>query len=226
MGGEDALYELAARLGAISRHDRHGWILWQDGFEEGMFKWIAGASGTGSIVTLDGTFARSGAWSAKLTAGSDAGSMASIARILPFPLLGRMGFECSFALDSDLSTLELRANVFDGTNKHVANVRYDYVNKKLQYLNASNAWVDIAASVDLVRADYPFWTWKLVADFGEEELVRLIVNDQYYSLADIAYYKVADATINQVQLVIINVATAGNNGIVYIDDVIVTRNEP
>ena len=226
MAGEDALFELAARLGAISTFDRHGWVIWTDDFEGGAFKWIAGVSGTGAGVALDGDFARHGSWSAKLTAGSDSASLAAIVRVMPFPLLGRMGFEHSWAADSDLSTLQLAADVHDGVDRHRARVRYDYPNEKLQYLDASNAWVDIAASVDLIRSDYPFWTWKLVVDFGQEEYVRLIVNDAYYDLAGLAYYKAASALIGQVELGITNVATSGNNGVVYVDDVIVTRNEP
>lgn len=220
------LGELAACLGPAKRFDRRGQVIWLDGFEAGVFKWVALASGFGAAVDADPNYARTGGYSCKLTGGSDSGRSMSILRILPYPVLSRMGFECSWAFDSDLDRLSLAGKMFDGTNQHTPTVRYDYVNKKLQYLDENNAWVDIVISLDLYRPQYPFWTWKLVVDFENEKYARLLVNETAHDLSNIAYYKTASALTSQLQVEIYNYSTAGNNAIVYVDDVIITQKEP
>lgn len=226
MGAEDALYELAARLGSPVSFDRHGQVVWMDGFEEGIGKWLATVVGTDAAVALNGDYARNGAWCAKLTGGSDGSGYAMISRLLAFPLLGRMGFEYSFAFDGDLNVLELVFLLYDGTDLHRPVIRYDHPKKLLVYWDSGYGWVPIASGVDLFLSDLPFWTWKLVVDFGGEEYVHLVVNDKYYDLAGIAYPQVASEVNAHLLLIIRNYSLSGENGVVYIDDVIITQNEP
>lgn len=220
------LGELAARLGSIVTFDRRGDVVWLDGFEEGIAKWLSYTSGTGASVAASDAKARNGAWSCKLTAGSDALQFAYIERDLAFPVLGKCGLEASFAFDTDLDRVILYMYLYDGTNRHLPAVQYDYQNLKLQYRDSSQAWVDIKTDLELYAGGYPFWTWKLVVDWQEGEYQRLILNETEYDLEGIAYAKQADAVNPKMRVTLENKGYGGANGVVYVDDVIITQNEP
>ena len=220
------LGELAARLGSIVTFDRRGDVVWLDDFESGVGKWLPVTSGVGAGVVVSNSYARNGLYSCELTAGTTMAQVATIQRVLPYPVLSRMGFECSFAFDSNLAEIYLTFDMFDGASQHIAEVRYDYVNKKLQYRDSDNNWQDIATSLDLRQSYYPFWVWKLVVDFANEEYVRLVLNETEHKLDGIAYRKTAAGTIASLRPSITNRGAAAANAVVYVDDVIITQNEP
>jgi len=220
------LGEVAARLGSIVTFDRRGDVYWLDDFEDGKAKWAAETSGAGAGVAVSTTYARNGAKSVELTAGTDMSHYAGIGRLFPYPALSRWGFEGSWSFDSDLETFDIIISVYDGTNLTSAILRYDCVNQKVQYLDSAGAMQDLATSVDLHDYYNMFNTFKLVLDLETGKYERAIANESEYDMAGIALQQAAIAVSPVVKLSMRNTAVGGTGGVVYVDDVIVTRNEP
>ncbi|MBC8446019.1 MAG: hypothetical protein H8D74_02345 [Chloroflexi bacterium] len=220
------LGELAVRLGSIVSFDRRGDVVFLDSFEDGVVKWKTTAAGVGAAVASDATRARNGAKSAKLTTGSSDPYTAEITHYSPFPLLSKFGVEVHTTISDDLSALYLTLDIFDGSDIIRAQVAYEPSTNKLYYQNSAGAMVELASGVNLYAYDYLFHAFKLVVDGVGEEYVRLIVDGNEYSLADIAVRKAANATDAHLEVTITAVGDSGGNYSIYVDDVIITQNEP
>jgi hypothetical protein len=217
--------ELAVRLGSIVRFDRRGDVVFMDSFEDGLLKWGASWVAEGGSVALSHEAARSGGWSVLLTATP--GHYTSMGLVLPYPVLGRFGLECSFQFDYFLDTLRLSLSLFNGTYLKTGRVRYDLPGERLQYCDADGNYQDLVTGLDLFSALMPFWTWKLVCDFEENEYVRLIVNEREYDLSGLALLSDDSSDVPHLEISVTNQAQmGGENSLVYVDDVVVTQNEP
>ena len=220
------LGELAVRLGSIVSFDRRGDVVWLDGFEEGKNKWVATTWGTGAAVGLDQNYARNGYWSLKLTAGKNGLARADVYRKLPRPIMSKMGFEVSFAFDTNLDNIRLLFDLYDGAYLHEPLATYDYANTRLRVRDEGGDWQDVATGVDVYESYYPFWTMKLVVDFAKQKYVRLIFNETEYDLSAYSYLYTEDTGNPLLRPGVQNNGIAAANAIVYLDDVIITQNEP
>ena len=82
-----------------------------------------------------------------------------------------------------------------------------------------------ASDVSLSITATLFHTMKLVVDMEKKVYGRLILDDTSYSLAAIAALAVADVTIPAVRFRVNLIGRAGNNDLIYVEDVILTQNE-
>ena len=219
------LGELAVRLGSIDTHDRRGDVIWFDGFEDGLVKWGTSKGGTGSAVDLSIVKARNGLFSARLVAGSDGGRFARIDKTVPFPVLSPMGAEFSFQLQQNIDNLEFIFDLFDGVNVTQYLITWDDVNNNLLYQDSAGVDQVFASDVSLSITATLFHTMKLVVDMEKKVYGRLILDDTSYSLAAIAALAVADVTIPAVRFRVNLIGRAGNNDLIYVEDVILTQNE-
>lgn len=218
--------ELAARLGSIDTFDRRGNVVWLTGFEEGLAPITTSVDGTGASAVLSATQAKFGAYSIKLTAGSDGGMNAFVIGRSPYPVLGAWGAEASFTVATLTGYIPLSFILYDGTNYHYFRIRYDHVNKTLDYLNSLNSWVSFATGVDLYAYDSCFHVFKLVVDFSADKYLRAIIDENEYSLAGIAGRVVLSAVAPHLFFSLAHYGRAGNNPYIYADGLIITQNEP
>ncbi|MBA7472202.1 MAG: hypothetical protein GH156_00560 [Dehalococcoidia bacterium] len=224
--GEIDTSELAVRLGSIVSYDRRGDVVWLDDFNSGLAEWELESWGLGKEIAISAVTARSAGFSCKLTAGSDDLHAATIRHILPFPVLSKLGFEFSFTYSNPFKFLELGCYLYFSTYALVALIKYTPETMKLQYQEDAIAWRDIATNVQFLTSDRLFNTMKLVVDAEAETFVRLLVNDAAYPLADIPIYKTFFGWIPRGSMDIYLEGRALENDIMYIDDVIITQNEP
>ena len=220
------LAELAVRLGSIDTFDRRGDVIWLDSFADGLNKWGSLASGTGAAVGLSVARARNGQFCALLTAGSDASRSAEIGRLIALPVLSRLGCEVSFSLGSAIDLLDLVVDVFDGTNQVEYYVWWDADAETLNYLDVNGDAVILATGVDPWRSATLFHTWKVVVEASAREWVRVILDDRQYSLAGVAGYVIGPGSDRYLRLTVRLWGHAGENDTVYVDDPIITQNEP
>jgi len=220
------LGELAARLGSVISYDRRGDVIWFDDFEDNIDKWDISISGTGAGVALSTDSARSKGKSAKLTTGDLTGDYALILRYLPHPIWSRIGFEISFTVNNDLDSIEMLINFLDGTDFHQGFIRYRPQLKRLEYWGEDAAWHTLATGIDLFAAVKMFHTMKLVVDPRVDEYVRFLLDDKDYDMAKIKFehgaYPVAARVYFRLR---IETAVDANRSI-YVDDAIMTQNEP
>lgn len=220
------LGELAARLGSIVYFDRRGDVIFLESFDEGLSRWEDTGVGTdhGSAVSTERVLG--GGYACKLTTGRDGAKRGSIQRLLAYPTVSRFGFEVSFTLDEDTSIVVLFVGFYDGAQYHQFNVRYDNVAHKLEYQSGPVAWTEIAADVDLYVSETLFITWKLVVDLEESEYVRLICNQTQYELTGTAAFSADSDLVGHYQLAVAAYTSTAANVETYVDNLIVTQNEP
>lgn len=220
------LGELAARLGSIDTFDRRGDVIWLETFETGLHHWLSFTSGTGAHIGLTTTRTHSGAFAARLTAGEDGGRYAQVQHAATIPAISPLGVEFAFHLVGSLYDIEVQLVLLDGTNQLVWAVHFDRVNSRLTYEDSGGSEVAFATGVVLSTGSTIFHVAKLVVAPATEGYVRFILDNTEYSLSGIAG---AVSPSGAAGLLIVTITLTGRPGLndeVYLDDVILTQNEP
>lgn len=220
------LGELAARLGSPITHDRRGDVLWWDDFEWSLNKWTDNSSGTGGVAAISTVRARNGQASCLLTGGSDGTKQGWIDHYQAPVTQSRFGAEVSF---SPAGTIDRFAVVLDIIRAGVRTffiAQWDDVSDELQYTDAAGADAILATGVSLHKTSPTFHTLKVVGDLEAGEYVRIILNETEYSMAGVAAQQVGSATDENLHIGAHLFSRAGSNDTVYVDDAILTMNEP
>ena len=218
--------ELAARLGALSTWDRRGNIVWEDPINASGNKWSLTGNGTGNDQAVSQSYAEKGDNSMKLTTGSDGGMNAQMGRHSQLCVEGNIGLEISFSMDSDIDYITLTLLWRKDSRYTAAKLKVDQTNSKLSYLNSGNTFTELASSLQYSPKLTCFYTLKMVLDVENKNWVRVIHQDVGYSLANISLYDVAIVTHGYMEMYVHAYGTAGNNATIYVDNVILTQNEP
>lgn len=220
------LAELAARLGSVVTHSREGSIVHIETFEHGLGPWNPTGYGTGAEIYISTTAYRSSGYSCKMTAGSDGSAAAKIFRKFPYPQLGMYGLEFSWQNGQAPDNIQCRLAYYDGTNEHQFSIRYRAAEQDLQVKDSTNTFQTFATGIDLMPGFAGFQTFKLVADFENDEYVRLILNETEHDLSDYTPYIFAETDAPNVRVDIILWGNSGANNWCFVDDLILTQNEP
>lgn len=218
--------ELAARLGSINTFDRRGNIIWMDDFESGVLHWSEQGDGEGKAAVLTTLKALTGGQCCKVTSGSTDIRRGQIRRWLVYPIRKKIGFELSATQPANLASMQIKLTVYDGVHAHVAKIRYFVATTTLEYGTGDVAYTPFATIGELVQNDDVFLRWKLVADFEAEKFVRLILNEKEYDMSIYPYYKVEIDTRPHLRLDYAIWADSAVNISSYVDDAILTQNEP
>jgi hypothetical protein len=227
-GGDPvSLAEQAARLGSISTFDRRGEVMFQDSFEDNLNRWVLSGAGAGYSAALSTNAARSGARSVKMITGATSGNSCVITRNLAYPALNQFGLEAHITSSVDLLK-QLTLYFVAGATAYYASLRHDGANGKLQYLNTGGTYTDIVA---VAMAIDPSWnlfnSFKIVANPLTRKYVRAIVNDVSYDLSTVALRPVFFGGLTTYMAAEITIGTQENaSRFAYVDDAIVTSNEP
>lgn len=220
------LGELAARLGSIDTYDRRGAVYWLDDFESGLAPWLVQTNGLDASVDLVNTPTFRGDFAAKLTTGSDESQLAGVLKRLAPSLVSSYGYEATFSIASDIDSIYISFQKNDGINKMAVVIFVSITDQTLKYYNAAGG-ATLIRNIDIDADDGNlFNTIKLVADFEKEEYVRVMFNQLEVSLEGISIFKDADATIPRLEAAFNSYGTTSNNGIAYLDSVIVTIGDP
>lgn len=220
------LGEHARRLGAINTFDGRGDTVWYDDFESGIEKWTATPIGGSSAVEWSGSRARNGGYSAKITVGPESWARVEFGHFQPYPVLSRLGFEVSFTMDADMSYMEFHHILCDGNERFLARAWYDEENSILYIIDDQDHDVVVAQNLTLYEADYMFNTLKLVFDPQSSRYVRLILNDQEYDISDTLVRRITFDFSPRMESYVVAVPVDTKTPVIYVDDVILTQNEP
>jgi len=220
------LGELAARLNVTQCFSRSGTVLWWDDFEDNINKWVVDPSGAGAAAELSTDKARSGGKSAKLTTGDEANDDTSLCRYMGIPpASSKMGFEISFVLHISVEFM-IYIYVYYNSSLYLAGIRTNWPNNKVEYYNESAAWADLLTTFP-INVD-PIWTtWKLIMDFsGDGEYIKLIQNADDQDVSGKYCRKVSTSNADVVYIFLVATAKAAANNSIYVDDFVLTYNEP
>jgi len=220
------LGELAARLKSIDTFDRRGNIIWLDDFESGLSKWGVDTVGAGTDLKPSAEFCRSGAFAAKGTLPGGVSASITMSHYEPFPVLSNFGFECHISLYRKVTAARLYLYLLYGATSYNFSVRYDVANKKLQYQDEDQALQDLATDLSLYNSNNCFHAFKLVVDSAKREYKRLIVDDTTYLLDTFKPWSNPTGAANLLAPAIAIANSGDDDGFTYVDDVILTQNEP
>jgi hypothetical protein len=220
------LAELAARLGSIVTYDRRGEVLLLENFEDGLIRWASGLSGADAAVDLSSIHSRFGAFATRLVAGSDDECYAGISTLMAFPAVSALGLECSFSLEGEIEALLCEIEAGNGVEERRYRLQWDALNSRLQYQDVGWGLVTFASGVNLYADPLLFHTLKLVVRPDLGQYARLILNAGAFDLSGKGAPSFGPSTDVYLRAHIRLVGRAGYNDIVYVDDVILTHNEP
>jgi len=218
--------ELAARLGSPVKWDRRGDVVHVDTFEGGFALGNTYGYGTNHAEFLSPDYSREGGLSCCLYPGSTSNKMSGIHYVLPRPPYSKMGVEFSFGLNSDALYWVLMIDWYTGATHYQAQVRYDYPNSQMDYYNSAGVWVSFAKAVSRLTTPFPVHTMKLVVDFVNFLYHRCIFNQQTWDLSAYAIRATASTVSPSFTTDMQVWATTGAYQYHYLDNVIITQNEP
>lgn len=220
------LTELAARLSSIVTFDRRGDVIWLDGFESGLGGWIKGATIGADYPAWSAVYKRNGGFSCKLATSAVFDYESYITHYMAVPVVSKIGLEFSFTLSTSNTVVDCSLYYYDGATRALYNMRYNQPDKTLEYYGTDMNWHVFATGVNPYPREYVFNTLKLVVDLEAMEFVDVILNSETYSMAGLIPWN-AGAIVSpflQVHIGLRNPAAAAKTS--YIDDVIITQNEP
>lgn len=219
--------ELATRLGALSTFDRRGDTILQEDFEHGLARWGTDTSGTGAAVAIDTTYFRSGPNSIKLTQGSADNAYAAIHTAIYYPRVSFIAAEFSIMIPISFGELRLDLYLYSGAVLTQFSMRYNRATTLIEIVQLTGSWPDISATVQTAAAAWIWHTIKLVGDLNAQKYVRLIFDQIEYDLSAYDAVVATDTSTAPHFLVSIGIRnTDGASRDVYIDDVILTQDEP
>lgn len=220
------LGELAARLGSIVTFDRRGNIIFLDDFESGIEKWTHESFAGGEGLAWSSIHARNGDFSAKLTTDDHTNDDAVMIATIPYPALSQIGFEFSFLRDSYLKQITIAIELETGADVVSAGATWTAATKTWTVTDKDGAVHNLTPTITL-GIDYPmFFTVKLVADFINRNYIRLIINNTEFNLSGITLPVSAPGPSPKLQGFIVILTNSNDVCSLYVDDVIVTQNEP
>lgn len=218
--------ELAARLGSPATFDRRGDVIWLDSFGNGLAAWKLTLYGDGASIAVSSSRARNGAFSCLLTAGDNGYHAAQILHYLPHPVLSALGFEFSFTYSDPFDYLWLDCWIYTISGDWGAILRLDPAASTLSYVGEDGGYYDIATDITLLTQDYLFNTLKMVVDLETATLKRVMLNHRSFRLDGIPLFPLGIHEGPHVRLEIYLEGRSKSNDTCYIDDVIITQNEP
>lgn len=222
----DGLGELIACLSPAKRFDTRGTVFFIDDFEDGLSKGTFTYDGVDASYDLSSRLSRFGGFSLKLTGGSNGGRYSQCAWYSHKSIYSKMGMELRFQLGTGVEYVRLSLLILDGITEHRGSVQYDPVNMKWQYLNSLGSYVDLIDEIILDEGEVFFHPAKLVVDFVHDKYQRLVLGDQDVDMSALSLYTSGSITNPRHEVTVAVFSIDGSNGSIYVDSVILTKNEP
>lgn len=218
--------ELAARLGSPVIFDRRGNVVFIEDFNGSLARVLYGTQGAGASISISNERAQRGDFSCEMVTGDAIDDWAIVRVRLPYPVLSKMGMGIGWYHYMSLRDLNLESYLFDGTKRWDARVRWVCDTGTWEYYDYEGNWIALSPEVWYYEGETAFNSTKLVVDYVNKEYVRLIANNLSWDLTGKALYSIASATAAQLVCDVVIYTRLNLNSIIYLDNIIVTQNEP
>lgn len=217
--------DLATQLGSFTAYDKRGDVVILDGFEDVTLKWRTVTVGGASFVILDSTHVKNGAQACQLHADVVAADYAEIRRGIGLLPTSGLGIEVSWRHNALACDLRVGFGYYDGARVLFAYLNIDFGLFQFAIYNAAGGLTLIHTAASIVRNAMDFHTVKLVVDFGNRMYKRLMYDGTEFDLSAHAV-NVGLPTIDQFIIPIITLTNTGGAGDIWLDDFILTQDEP
>lgn len=218
--------ELAVRLGSIVTFDRRGDVYWFDDFEDDITKWMVGGDDATYEVVWSPVATHKGAFSIELKAGSGGSYYAYMRKYAaPIPLT-RLGFECWYTINSNSEYIDITIGRCESGEVTYGTLRLKPATRELQYEDSKGNYQTFKTLASLETTVYHFAPMKLVIDLVTGKYVRALFLDKEYDLSSYSLRTASTAAKLSTWMQIYHKGEDGTNRSIYVDNVILTQNEP
>lgn len=226
--GLDDWGEHAVRLGSPHFFDRRGDCLLLTDFRVGLEGLVGLGDGIGWAVDLFTGASRTGAYAVRLTTIGGDGNKAGLLANLAYPVISLLGLEFTFAGDGTRRWIGY-LDWYTGARQYMARIRISEATGLMEYSTGALTWATQATLGALISNAQAIHTLKFVVDIAmpTPEFVRAILNANLEQLTNIPVPWVVDAaTLPHLAIHVYIENNAGTEAVGYVDNVIVTQNEP
>lgn len=217
--------ELAARLGSILTYRRSGEVVYLDDFSHGLAHWVDDSAAEGADITLQNDVARSKGVGARLDVPAGGAGIANLRGYFPVVGSERISAQAEFCIAEAVGAVEIAMTHYDRATAYTWRMRYSPDTSILSYFDADAAYTALADPLYLTQLAHFFHNLKLTIDLSTGEYVRVTVNDNDYSMAGIAAYSTPSAVGPYVRVTFGARSATPAARFVYLDNLILTRNE-
>jgi hypothetical protein len=219
--------EAIMRAGVPGPFLRSGRVVYADSFEASLVPWQV-ITGVGyGTAELDADYAFRGAQCLRMTPAAVNPQRTLLQKPIPYVITGKVGIEAVVwgedAADQFFVGLGVRSdNVFTYYYFYLF-----FADTTLSYLSSSDTVEDVATyNVDTGGGTLNFQLMKLVIDPLNDQYSYIQLNNDRYDLTGIQGYSFANSGPDYVIALLRAADTSGDQGIVRVDDVVVTMDEP
>lgn len=218
--------ELAVRLGSVNTFNRSGDVIFQDGFESGLAAFYDLAPGTGAETDITPVTSRNGGFSCKMISGLYNDDATSLSKNLAYPFITKIGFEFSFSLTSTLVEIYASIIIYTDTEQLKATIEIEPSNKRISYYANDGSWPIIISDLNFTTGAQWFYTIKFIVDFENRIFDNLFFLKDVYDLSMYGLRITAGTYAPLLSTRVYIYPTSDVNRTLYVDDWIVTINEP
>jgi len=218
--------ELAARLGSPVTFNREGNLVYWDDFEFTPLKWSAILDGLGSSVALSSDTALSGGQSVKIQTGNGYLNRAGVKKYFTPILSGNIGMEMAFCVTSTGADASFKMIFDTGDMKYVNNITIDFTENELKYYDKDEGYVVFASGIQLANYAHLFHHLKTVIDVENKKPLRFLLDREEYSLNEFTMASYGGANAKYLEADITVTTLDETSKIMYLDNFILTQNEP
>jgi hypothetical protein len=217
--------ELAARLKSSVQYHRSGRTHIVEDFSNGLNRWQIATSGTGANVLLTIDTFESVGYSVRLKGGSTASKYARIEKKWGLLPQTGWGIAAAIALEQDIDIVRLGMYVYDGSDQKYAAIQFDRPAEEVLYYSSGGAWTKLD--------DWAYWAHdpdifnhvKITFDTTTDKFLTLWENDISRDMSAISFYSTAFASTPYIKVEITVFSQGVNNGMMYVDDVVISSME-
>jgi len=225
LAGMSDMAELAVRLGSIVIFDRRGKVVDLDDFEDALFKWVTVNVGA-SHSLFSSASAKSGTQSIIQHVGGVGDTPTYMERGFTLLPSKRLGVEIAYAKPSTTAYLLIRLYRAITTSHAWGQIKLDFNAKKVYYQDSAGNYQEITDITTPSNFPFVYYPIKFVVDFDTGFYERLIFEGVEHDLSAYALYSVIIGSVPGVQTRITWTRIGGAGSDIYIDDYILTMEEP
>jgi len=223
--GMSDMAELAARLGSIVVFDRKGKVVDLDDFEAPLFKWSLSQAG-GATIKLSETQPKSGAQGVKIYSSGALGDNAYMKKGFIALPSKRIGIEISFSQASNKTSFQAKLDYYNGSHQYKCWVKLDFTDNKIYYRNGGGNYTELIETAKPLIYAWTFTPLKLVGDFDTGHYVKLILGSVEYDMTALTMTPIVDTTYPRLFIEYRLDREVAGAGQIFLDDFILTQDEP
>jgi len=217
--------DLVGRLGSPVTWDWRGNVLYMHDFSTGWGPCFSAVTGTGAAIAITPERGGYGGYAVKMTAGSDGTRLARVQLPIGVNPGSRVGVAARFSIYSNTGFVRLMLERWDSPSSPVGYVQIDVANKVIQVYDDTPTWQTLG-SVPTSLGSFCYSWLKLVIDQDTGKYERVLYNDKYYDASAYTCSASGVAVEGVVAVSVSNYGRSGANDIVYLDQIVLTVNEP